>query len=518
MNQPPAMPEHDAYVWNTALEEAVVRLGASSAEDRLHALGAIVGSWEAHDHAVRSDRHPPKLHRYDAAGERIDRVERDPSWHWLVDRTFEHDLHALPYRSGVPAAHATRAALVMLWAELDLPSVCPSSGNFAMVQALSADSELSRAWAGRLTTLDRSQLMFAAASMTERQGGSDVRNTCTVAVPQADGSYLLSGRKWFVTCPWADLVLVLANAPDGLTCFLTESRHAGFRIERLKEKLGWRALGVGEVELRELPAHRLGEEGRGVAAIMRMIAFTRLDVLLENVAAMRRGVVHAVHYARHRSIRGRPLLEQPLMASVLADLALETEAATVGAMTVAGSYDTGHAEFGRLALSLLKYWVTKRAASHAAEALECTGGNGYVEGSGMPRLLRDSVLGSIWEGSGNVLALDVLRTVRRDPGAFEAFAERCRSASGANRTLDRFRAETLDSVPAWAASENAEASARGMVERLALLLQASLLACHAPARIADTFCMARLEHPGLAWGASCAFVDVGFLVERVMPA
>ncbi len=518
MNQPPALEDYDAYTWNQALQEAVRRAGADVAAARLHALGAIAGSGEGRYHAARSDAHPPVLHRYDGIGARVDGIECDPSWDWLVDRTIEHDLHGLPFREDIAVPHAARAALILVWGELDLPTICPISGNFAMVQALGADPALKAMWAERLLTQDRSRLLFGAAAMTERQGGSDVRDTRSIAVEQQDGTYLLSGQKWFVTCPWADLVLILAMATAGLTCFLAESSHAGFRIERLKHKLGWHGLGVGEVELHELPARRLGEEGRGVAAIMRMIAFTRLDVLLENVASMRLGVLRAVHHARHRCVLGRPLATHPLMRNVLADLALEAEAATAGAMRVAASYDSGETAFGRLALPILKYWVAKRAAPHAAEAMECLGGDGFVEASGMPRLLRNSVVGSIWEGSGNVAALDVLRAVRRDGAAFDAFAAECRLAAGADTRLDGYMSATLDAVPGWAASDDAEYAARAIVERLALTLQASLLVRHAPDAVADAFCAGRLGDRTLPFGGLPGAVDVDATLARVIPA
>ncbi len=499
-NQVPPPGDYNALTLNVPLCEAVERAGAGWAMDRMAALGAIVGSREARHHAVRTDSHPPVLHRYDAAGERINQIERDPSWHWLVDRTLDFDLHGLTVRHGLSNTHAARAAMILLWGEVSLPTICPVSANYAMVPALSVEPAIQRQWLEALTTTDRGKLAFAGASMTERQGGSDIRQTATVATPQADGSYVLDGDKWFVTCPWADLFLVLARAPGGLTCFLADARQGGFFTERLKDKLGWHGLGVGEVQLRGVAAQRVGEEGRGVGAIMRMITYTRLDVLLENCASIRTGTLRAIHYARHRTTFGRRLVDQPLMTNVLTDLALESEAATAAGMRVAQSYDVPDSQYGRIALTLMKYWVSKRAAPHAAEALECLGGNGYVEASGMPRLLRDSVVGSVWEGSGNIAALDVLRAIRSGGSAFDAFRDECCKARGGNRSLDSELDDVFDDAVAWAASEDAEWTARLMVERLALVLQASLLMQTAPNAVADAFCHARLANRGATYG------------------
>jgi len=516
-NQPAPLPDHNLYEINLPLREAVAREGASWAADRIGGIGAVAGSWEARDHAARSDRHPPVLHRYDGQGNRIDHVERDPSWHWLVDQTAAFDLHGITTRPGLPPAHAARAAMVLAWGELSLPTICPISANYAMVPALAPSPELQQAWIGPLTATAPSQLRFAAASMTERQGGSDIRETETRAERQADGTYLLTGNKWFVTCPWADVLLVLARAPEGLTCFLAESHHPGYRIERLKHKLGWHGLGVGEVELQALPAVRVGDEGRGVGTIMRMISYTRLDVMLENAAVLRTGVVRALHHARQRLVLGKKLTDHSLMRNVLADLALESEAATMTAMRIARSYDQPGSKFGRVALTLMKYWLSKRAAQHTAEALECLGGNGYVEASGMPRLLRDSVIGSVWEGSGNVAAVDVLRAVRTDPEALEEFLGECRSARGGNRHLDHWMDTTLAHLTAWTASDDAEWDARTMAERLALMLEGALMVRFSPNTIADTFCAARLGDRALAYGGLPSSSPCGEILERALP-
>jgi len=358
-------------------------------------------------------------------------------------------------------------------------------------------------------------------AMTEKQGGSDVRANTTTAEPVGDGIYELTGHKWFCSYPPCDVFLTLAQAPAGLSCFLFESSDPGFRIQRLKDKLGTRSLPSSEVEYQGLRARLVGEEGRGVQTIIRMVNHTRLDCLIGSAASMRTGTVQAVHHARHRSAFGKLLVDQPLMQNVLADLALDSEAATVTAMRVARSYDEGKpaSAFRRFATAVEKYWVCKRAPQHAIEALECLGGNGYVEESRMPRLYRDSPLNSIWEGSGNVAALDVLRAMVKEPDGLPAFLEECEQARGANAHLDAH----LDSVKAEIAglvdAGDTQTQARRVVERLALTLQGSLLVRNAPAAVSDAFCAARLGgEGGRAYGTLPPGVDAPAIVERALAA
>lgn len=515
-NNAPPLKDFNAFEINLPLKEAVAREGADWATDRCLAVGALVGSEEAQFHSAHADANPPVLHRYDRFGDRIDWVERDPSWHWLIDRSVEHELHSLPWRSERPA-HAARAAMVLQWGELSLPGICPASGNYSMVPALRASPQIAEKWTPRLMAQERPQLVFAAASLTERQGGSDVRSNKTTAHPLGDDLYSLNGLKWFITCPWAEVMLVLAQAPGGLTCFVVESSAPGFRIERLKDKLGWHSLGVGEVELRDVPGQRLGEEGRGVGIIMRMISYTRLDVMLECTASLRKGTLYAVHQARHRHVLGRKLVDQPAMRNVLADLALESEAATLGAMRVARGYDETQSRFSRLALSVLKYWISKRAAGHAAEALECMGGNGYVQESGLPRHLCDATLGSVWEGSGNVAALDVLRAISTDPQSLDEFIAECELAKGGSRKLDAWIERVRDEARIIAKGGEAEWHARGLVERLALALQASLLVRFSPAAVSDAFCASRLPATSSAYGGLPQGADVDAIINRAFP-
>ncbi len=354
-------------------------------------------------------------------------------------------------------------------------------------------------------------------AMTEKQGGSDVRANTTRAEPLGDGHYEITGHKWFCSYPPCDVFLVLAQAPAGLSCFLVEGRDPGFQIQRLKDKLGTRSLPSSEVEFKRLPGRLVGEEGRGVPTIIEMVNHTRLDCLLGSATGMRRAVAEAVHHARHRSAFGKLLAEQPAMQNVLADLAIEAEAATVAAFRVARAYDEQDTPFRRLATAVMKYWVCKRAAPHAAEALECLGGNGFVEESGMPLLYRDAPLNSIWEGSGNVAALDVLRALGREPEGLPAFLAECDLAAGADPRLDHHLAELKADLAALD-PEDAQYRARSIVERMAIALQASLLVRNSPAAVADAFCAGRLEERGRVYGTLPKGVDAPAIVERALAA
>ncbi len=347
--------------------------------------------------------------------------------------------------------------------------------------------------------------------MTEKQGGSDVRANTTRAEPAGDGTFEITGHKWFCSYPPCDIFLTLAQTDAGLGCFLIEGSDPGFRIQRLKDKLGTRSLPSSEVEFHGVRGRLVGEEGHGVRTILRMVNHTRLDCLIGSAAGMRWGLAQAVHHARHRSAFGRLLAEQPLMQNVLADLAIESEAATATAMRVARAYDEQDAPFRRFATAVMKYWVCKRAPQHSLEALECLGGNGYVEESGLPRLLRDSPLNSIWEGSGNVAALDVLRATVKEPEGLPAFLAECELARGADPRLDA-HLDRLGALPA-----DPEFEARRMVGDLALALQASLLVRNAPPAVADAFCAGRLGEAGVrTFGVLPAGVDAPAVVERAL--
>ena len=480
----------------------------------------MAGSTEALEHCRRAERNAPILRTHDRYGNRIDEVELDPSWHWLLRGAVEREVHGLPWRSSEPGAHVVRAALFMVWGNVNAGVMCPVSMTYAAVPALRDGApELAAEWEPRLTLPDYERGALAGMAMTERQGGSDVRANITRSEPLGDGEFELHGHKWFCSYPPCDVFLVLAQAPGGLSCFLVE-RGPGMEFQRLKDKLGTRSLPSSEVEFRGARGRLVGEEGRGVPAIIRMVNHTRLDCLLGAASGMRRGVVEAIHHARHRAAFGALLVDQPAMQNVLADLAIESEAATASALRVARAYDSeSEGAFRRFATAVMKYWVCKRAAPHAAEALECLGGNGFVEESALPLLYRDAPLNSIWEGSGNVAALDVLRATVKEPEGLPAFLAECELAAGEDRRLDAHLERLRAAGAEVFASGNPQFSARRMVEDLAVALQASLLIRGAPPAVADAFCAARLGGGGgRVYGTLPAGVDAAAVIDRALPA
>jgi len=389
--------------------------------------------------------------------------------------------------------------------------------TYSAVPALRAQPELAEEWEPRLTLPDYERGALCGMAMTEKQGGSDVRANTTRAEPAGDGWYEITGHKWFCSYPPCDIFLTLAQSPAGLSCFLFEGRNPGFQIQRLKDKLGTRSLPSSEVEFKRLPARLVGEEGRGVPTIIEMVNHTRLDCLIGSATGMRRAVAEAVNHARHRMAFGKLLAEQPAMQNVLADLAIEAEAAMTAALRVARAYDEGDTSFRRLATAVMKYWVCKRQAPHAAEALECLGGNGFVEESWMPLIYRDAPLNSIWEGSGNVAALDVLRAMGREPEALPAFLAEVELAAGADPRLDAHVALLKEDLAALS-PEDAQYRARSIVERMAVALQASLLLRYAPPVVADAFCAGRLGEGGRVYGTLPGGVDAPAIVERALAA
>jgi putative acyl-CoA dehydrogenase len=479
----------------------------------------VAGSVEALEHARRAERNVPILRTHDRHGNRIDEVELDPSWHWLLRGAIEREVHGLPWRSAAPGAHVVRAVLFMLWGHTNAGVMCPVSMTYAAVPALRDGApDLAALWEARLTMPDYDAGALAGMAMTERQGGSDVRANITRADPVGDGEYELHGHKWFCSYPPCDVFLVLAQAPAGLSCFLVE-RGTGMEFQRLKDKLGTRSLPSSEVEFHAARGRLVGEEGRGVPAIIRMVNHTRLDCLLGAATGMRRGAIEALHHARHREAFGALLVDQPAMQNVLADLAIESEAATAVALRVARAYDSDDLAFRRFATAVMKYWVCKRAAPHAAEALECLGGNGFVEESGMPLLYRDVPLNSIWEGSGNVAALDVLRAMVKEPDGLPAFLAECELALGADRRLDAHLERVRSDVTRVFESAEPQFSARRVVEDLAVALQASLLVRAAPPAVADAFCAARLGGEGRrVYGTLPSGIDARSIIDRALPA
>ncbi|MBO0775328.1 MAG: acyl-CoA dehydrogenase family protein, partial [Actinobacteria bacterium] len=458
LNQVPLLAGHDVAD-DPALLEAAGREGAAWAAPDLHAVGRLAGQAATQEQARLANEHPPVLRTHDRWGNRIDEVEFHPAWHLLLATAVSHGLHAAPWADQRPGAHVARAAKFYVWSQAEAGHGCPISMTYAALPALRHAPALARRYEPLLTSRqyqpglsppDGKAGLLAGMAMTEKQGGSDVRANTTRAQPApglGEGAHVLTGHKWFCSAPMCDLFLVLAQAPGGLTCFLLprvlpDGSRNGMRLQRLKDKLGNRSNASAEVEFSQAVAWQVGEAGRGVATIIDMVSATRLDCVVGSAAGMRLATVTAVHHAAHRQAFGKDLIAQPLMTSVLADLALESQAATTLALRLAGAADRAvrgdqaEAALLRIALPAAKYWVCKRAPAHAAEALECLGGNGYVEESGMPRLFRESPLNSIWEGSGNVTALDVLRALTRSPGSGEALLAELAAAAGADARLD----------------------------------------------------------------------------------
>ena len=541
-NQPPPLEDVNLFAGHRVLVEALGREGAGWAAAEVRAFGELAGRRETIAWGFQANAFPPVLRSHDRAGRRIDEVEFHPAWHALLALGVEHGLHALPWRLDHrerPGAQVARAAKFMMLAQVEAGVGCPLSMTFSAVPALAAEPRLAAEWGPRLTATsydprpvparDKAGALCGMA-MTEKQGGSDVRaNTTAAHALGAAGEYELTGHKWFCSAPMCDAFLVLAQAPGGLTCFLVprftpDGERNRFHLQRLKDKLGNRSNASSEVELAAAWARRVGPEGRGVPTILEMVNHTRLDCVLGSAAQMRQAVALAIHHARHRRAFGRPLVEQPLMVNVLADLAIESEAATVGAMRLARAYDAsgagaGDLAFRRLATAVLKYWICKRATAVAAEALECLGGNGYVEEWGLARIYRESPLNSIWEGSGNVQCLDVLRAIGRSPESLAALLAEIELGRGADRRLDAWLEGLRRELgPASAARPEAiEPQARRLVEGLAVALEASLLVRHAPAAVAAAFCASRLGERGLAFGTLPAGLDLQPIVERHAP-
>lgn len=541
-NQPPPLTGHDVFSSDRALVEAVGREGAGWAHDDLVALGLEAGSAEAQEAGRLAEQHPPVLRTHDRYGHRLDVVEYHPAYHRLMATAVGSGLHAAPWTDGRPGAHVARCAKVITWYQVDGGHICPISMTYSSVPALRHEPTVAAEWEPRLTspTYDPADApaggkagSTAGMAMTEKQGGSDVRANTTTATPDAGagaGAYRLTGHKWFCSAPMSDAFLVLAQAPEGLTCFLTarwrpDGSRNPIRIQRLKDKLGDRANASSEIELHDAWAVRVGDEGRGVRTIIEMVNHTRLDCVLGSTAVMRQGVAQATWHAHHRTAFGRPLDQQPAMANVLADLAIESEAATVAALRLARCFDLAAQDeherhLQRLITPVLKYWTCKRAPHHAAEALECLGGAGYVEESGLPRLFRQSPLNGVWEGSGNVIALDVLRAMARAPESLDAYWHEVERAVGTDRRLDEAAVHLRQDLhAATVAPEHLEASARHLVERLASILQAALLVQHATPAVADAFVASRLgSGSGRAFGTLPVGSDVSSIVERARPA
>jgi putative acyl-CoA dehydrogenase len=534
-NQPPPLEAYDVFSADTALVEAVARHEAGWADERLTAIGTLAGSAEAQEWGRLANDVPPVLHTVDRYGRRVDEVEFHPAWHQLMQVAVSNGLHASSWVDERPGAQVARAAAFSVWSQVEGGHGCPISMTHAAVPALRVDPALAAEWVPRLTSYsydfglrapqDKAGCL-AGMGMTEKQGGSDVRTNTTRAVAQADGTYLLTGHKWFTSAPMCDVFLVLAQAEAGLTCFLVprvlpDGARNTFRIQRLKDKLGNRSNASSEPEFDNTVAWRLGDEGRGVRTIIEMVMMTRLDCVIGSTSLLRACVAQASHHARHRQAFGSYLIDKPLMRNVLADLAIESEAATVLMARLAAATDSGfagdatEAAFRRIGLAVGKYWICKRGPAVAAEALECLGGNGYVEDFPMARLYREAPLNSIWEGSGNVNALDVLRALAREPQALEAFFNEVAAASGADHRLDTAAAVVRTELDDLG---DIEVRARRLVERMALVLQGSLLVRYSPPAVADAFCASRLGGDwGNCFGTLPPTTDLEAILERSAP-
>jgi putative acyl-CoA dehydrogenase len=537
LNQPPPLAGYDLFTTDRVLGEALDRAGASWARPRAQALGTLLGG-DPLEWGRLANVYGPVLRTHDRYGHRIDDVEFHPTWHDLMRTSIAHGLHALPWREPRPGAHAARAALFFMMTQVEAGHLCPISMTYSGVPALRAQPDVAAEWEPRLTSLAYDARMRPAAdktgaicgmAMTEKQGGSDVRANTTRAVALgATGpgrEYAITGHKWFCSAPQSDLFLILAHTERGLSCFalprwLPDGTRNRIHVMRLKDKLGNRSNASSEVEYHGAWARMVGDEGRGVPTIIEMVNHTRLDCTIGSSAGMRAALVQALHHARHRSAFGKRLAEHALMQNVLADLAVESEAATSTMMRLAQAYDADAAPeeqaFARLATAVAKYWVCKRQPVFVAEALECLGGGGYVEEGPLPRFFRESPLNGVWEGSGNVICLDVLRAMGREPESVDAFFGEIDRARGGDARLDRFVDGVRDDLIDFA---DIETRARRIVERLALALQGSLLVRHGDPTVADTFCASRLagDH-GRAFGTLPRGTRFAPILERAWSA
>jgi putative acyl-CoA dehydrogenase len=535
-NQPPPFEGRNLYLTDRALRSAAEREGAAWARERLEAWGAVTGSAETYALAARANRFGPELKTHDRFGNRIDEVVFDPAWHLLMASAMREGEHCSPWAEPRAGAQVARAAAYLMHAEVENGTQCPLTMTYAAFPVLRRHQEalpwLAQLWVPRMLTRDYDPRALPLADktsaligmgMTERQGGSDVRANTTRAIRLSDGEYRLTGHKWFFSAPMCDAHLVLAQAPGGLSCFLLprilpDGTRNAVRINRLKDKLGNRSNASSEVEFDAASAWLLGDEGRGVPVIIEMVQHTRLDCIIGSSGLMRAAAAQALHHAEHRSAFGKRLVEAPLMQNVLADLAVETEAAIALTLRLARTFeaDASDAEraFARVATPALKYWLCKRAPSVVAEAMEVLGGNGYVEESALPRLYREAPLNSIWEGSGNVMCLDVLRATRREPAAVEALLAELALARGGNSRLDThvaaLTAVLADAGGKRGVADSDESGARRLAGGIAVALAGALMVQHAAPAVADAYCASRLDRFGggalgtLPEGAGCA--------------
>jgi putative acyl-CoA dehydrogenase len=537
-NQPTELADCNLFGGDAALQEGVAREGGGWASNELAALGARLGSAETLELGALANRYPPELDTHDRYGNRVDLVRYHPSYHQLMRLAVEQGLHASPWTEPRPGAHVARAARYYMQAQIEAGHGCPITMTFAATPSLAKEPEIAKHWLPKIharvydprniPAADKQGLTIGMA-MTEKQGGSDVRANTTRAVPlgrDAMGeAYELVGHKFFVSAPMCDAFLTLAQAPGGLTCFLAprwrpDGTKNPIQIVRLKRKMGNVSNASSETEWRGALAWRVGPEGRGAATILEMVAATRFDCMIGSSAGMRMAAAQALDHCRQRKAFGALLIDQPAMRAVLADLALEAEASLTLTLRVARALDNRASDphedaFARIAAPLGKYWICKRTPAHAYEAMECLGGSGAMEDSPMPRLYREAPINAIWEGSGNVQCLDVLRAILRAPQSLDAYFAEIDSARGANRALDAHAAALKGDMRDL---DDFEERARDLCDRLALALQASVMVRSAPAANADAFCASRLEGRGARnWGALPKGLDLAAIVKRALP-
>jgi len=531
-NQTPPLVDYNLFAVNRAVQEGIEREGAGWAREGLLALGGELGRAESFAWAEAANRYPPVLHAFDRWGRRRDEVEFHPAWHQLMAMMLRHGLHTAPWAEPQSGAHVARAAGYLLWGEVENGTQCPTTMTYGAVPVIRRAEALAKDWLPKLYArnydrrflpLNEKTSALIGMGMTEKQGGSDVRANATRAAPAGDGTWRLTGHKWFLSAPMCDGFLVLAQAAAGISCFflprfLPDGSLNAIRLQRLKDKLGNKSNASSEVEFQAATGWLIGEAGRGVPTIIEMGTYTRLDCALGTTGIMRQASAQALHHASHRIAFQKKLVDQPLMTNVLADLAIEVEAATALCLRLARAFDAGEdaaaVAFRRVMTPAAKYWICKRGPMLAAEAMEVLGGNGYVEEAVLARLYREMPVNSIWEGSGNVMCLDVLRAIGRSAETVEALREEIGAAGGSDKRLDQAAQALIESFT----TDATEANARRLVERLVLVLQGALLVRHAPAAVADAFCASRLAGDGGgAFGTLPAGVDLRAIVERAMP-
>jgi len=529
-NQPPPLEGYNLFDSDAVLSEAVAREGADWAEQDLSKLGATFGKPETIALGFAANKFPPQLKSFDRFGHRVDEVEFHPAWHELLTIALEAGLHSSPWAEPKPGAHVARAAGTYMLTQVESGVYCPVAMTYGSVPTLKQAPTLAEAWLPliygrkydqRFMPAREKNAVLLGMGMTENQGGSDLRTNETRAEPAGDGSFRLHGHKWFMSAPMCDAFLVLAQSPKGLSCFLMprwmpDGERNRVQINRLKDKLGNKSNASSEVEFHGAYAQLIGEEGRGIPTVIEMANYTRLDCCIGSSGLMRQAVAQAVHHARYRSAFQKKLIDQPLMTNVLADLALECEAATALTMRLARAYDEddeASLAIRRVVTPAAKFWICKRTPYVTFEAMEVLGGSGYIEESIMPRLYREAPVNSIWEGSGNVMCLDVLRAMARTPNIGDVLK---RELDSDDRRLKAFTSILLTRLSS--PERNDEAQARALVRELVLALQAALLVKHAPAYVANAFCAARLPgEEGGAFGLLPRGTDARAIAERAAP-